>query len=225
MFWESLGEALIHILSAPFRDLSVLWQLIPIFLMWLLLEAYFVRWNESLGWNSALANSVTLFWISTNSMQLLFSNGFSWPHFIIFLGSIIYAFFIAFITFKHRIRERFAFAIASPVFIHYWCLFLILWAHKLIDMTAMVVLGVIILFIVFLIIDFFLKFLLREEKEFEHSLQDQFQHFSEQHPTNAPANIQQNSPPQRMNPATANRVNRQRGPRNPRMNSGFQRRR
>lgn len=182
MVWSELGAGILHVLSSPFRDLSVLWQLVPILMMWILLEVYFVRWHEKLGWNSGLANAITLFWVSVTSMQIIFATLFSWSKFTVFLIGILYAFLLAFVMFRHSVTERFAFLMASPILIHYMALVFVLWAHSLIQMSFFVFVAIIVLFLVFIVLDVALKFLIKEEGIVEKSFRSSFQ--QEKNPQN-----------------------------------------
>lgn len=133
--------------------------------MWLLLEIYFIHWDEELGWNSALANSVTLFWVSATGMQVLFADIFLWPQFLVLLLMIVYAAVIVVIVFKHAVRERFAFVVASPIFIYYLSIILTLWVHGSLLFTWWVLLVVILIYLLFLVTDLLLKKWLRKEGE------------------------------------------------------------
>ena len=164
MSWSSLGEAFVHVVSSPFQDLSVLWTLVPLFLMWLLLEVYFIHWDEDLGWNSALANSVTLFWVSATGLQVLFADGFSWAKFIVLFLMVVYAGSILVIVFKHAVREQFAYIIASPIFIYYLSIILTLWVHDALIFSWWVLLVIILIYLFFLTIDLSLKKWMKKEK-------------------------------------------------------------
>ena len=61
------------IFSAPFKSMEALWILIPLFIVWIVLEIYFARFKkEELGWNTALANGITLGWLTLQGMKALF---------------------------------------------------------------------------------------------------------------------------------------------------------
>lgn len=177
MVWSEVGAGVLHVLSAPFRDPSVLWTLIPLLLMWILLEVYFARWHEQLGWNSGLANAVTLFWVSVTSLQIVFSSVFSWSKFTVFFLGIVYALLLAFVMFRHAVSERFAFLMASPLFVYFLSMVFVLWARDLVSMSWYVFVAIIVLFLVFVVLDVVLKFLVKEEKiaedSFRSSLQEQ----------------------------------------------------
>ena len=43
--WTNILGGFKEIFSSPFRDLSILWLLIPIILFWLVMEVYFGRYK------------------------------------------------------------------------------------------------------------------------------------------------------------------------------------
>lgn len=165
-FFSELGIALFHVISAPFRQISIFWQIIPLLLMWLTLQSYFGKWKEALGWNSALANAVTLFWTIATTMQVIFHNKelFTWTKFLFLLLGMFYAIALGYVVFKHAFKEKYAFIIASPIFIYYAAIIYILWAYNLIVFNWFVLLAVIIYFLIFLGIDFGLKKILGQKE-------------------------------------------------------------
>ena len=148
-FWHDYGIALMHVLSAPFRDISVFWQLIPILLVLFVLGGYFVVWRERLGWNSALTNSLTLFWVVMTSMQEISGDAdlFSWIKFSVFSGIGFYTLFLLFIVFTHKFSDKLTFLIASPLLIHFTGIIVVLWAHGLIQFSSMVAFSVLSIFV------------------------------------------------------------------------------
>ena len=49
--WTNILSGFKEIFSAPLRDISILWLLIPIILFWFVLEIYFGKYKgEKLGW-------------------------------------------------------------------------------------------------------------------------------------------------------------------------------
>lgn len=165
-FLVAVVQALGHILSAPFRDLSVLWQITPIILMWLVLEVYFGKWDEELGWNSGLANALTLFWIIISTLQSLFGkNGtFAWPIFLVLLAALLYAISLMIIVFRHAVRDKYAFLITHPILIYSLCILVVLWANRLLELSWAVALAILFLVLLFFLLDLLLKKLLGHQK-------------------------------------------------------------
>ena len=92
-----------EIFAAPFKDWSVFWLLAPILVLWIVLEIYFdTHKKETLGWNTALGNGISMFWITANLMRYLFSENmanFSWTKFITIMLVLVYAVFVSTIAF------------------------------------------------------------------------------------------------------------------------------
>ena len=150
---------------APFVDLSLLWQLIPVLLIWILMEWYFGMYkNEKLGWNSAVGNGVSLFWIGVTSMQHVFSNRILMTtERIIILGLIIsYSLFIIYVSFKHKIRAKIDFFLASPTPIYFASFVVLLYAHDTISFTVAMFVAIIVILGLLLIVDKVIRTLIPE---------------------------------------------------------------
>jgi hypothetical protein len=173
---------------APFADLSLLWQLIPILLIWILMEWYFGMYkDEKLGWNTAVGNGVTLFWIGVTSMQHIFSEAvfFSWQRFTVLLVGILYALFIIYVSFRHKLRTRYAFFLASPTPIYFISYVLILYAHGMLAVQLSMFVAIVILFGVFFGIDRLLHAVLPEaQAEIDEEQSELNSNFSEPTPDN-----------------------------------------
>jgi hypothetical protein len=144
-----------QIFSAPFKSLDLLWLIVPLFLMWIVLEVYFAKHKkEKLGWNTALANGITLGWLSLQSMRYLFSieaDGF-WLRFVVNIVILLYAILIIYFSFSHKISEKWDFWLASPTPVYFLGMFAIIWGFGLLAVTWWVLLDLLILFIVIVIL-------------------------------------------------------------------------
>ena len=115
-------KAFFKILSTPFTNPELLWQIIPIVFMLIVMETYFGMYkHEKLGWNTALGNGISLFWIIISSMQYMFSNKeyFAWDKFAVILFLVVYALFIVYISFSHKISAKKTYIFSSPVVIYF----------------------------------------------------------------------------------------------------------
>lgn len=155
-----------HIFTAPSRDLSILWFLTPIILFWLFLEIYFGRFKkEKLGWNSAMGNGLSIFWIVIISFRIIFADKpgyFTIGKFIFIIIIGLYAISIIYISFNHRIRKKIPFVFASPTVVYYLSAIAILWINNLIVISRWVMIDLVILFILVLIFEAILKKLIPE---------------------------------------------------------------
>lgn len=154
-FLDEMLNGFGEIFSAPFRSMEALWVLIPLFLMWFVLEFYFARFKkEKLGWNTALANGVTLGWLTLEGMRSLFKaspENFAF-RFIANLLILFYALFIIYSSFTHKISSKWDFVLASPTPVYFFGVFSVMWGFGTLDITRYVLLDLVILFIVVLIL-------------------------------------------------------------------------
>ena len=158
--WVNILNGFREILSAPLRDLSILWLLAPVVLFWFILEVYFGRYKkESLGWNTALGNGLNLFWIVVISFRALFMDTdlFSIDKLIFVIFITLYSAFIILISFTHKVREKIFFLFASPTIVYYLSGIAILWIHDLINIQLWVIIDLIVLYMVILILETILK--------------------------------------------------------------------
>lgn len=165
--WEALKE----ILSSPFRDWSIWWLLAPVFVLWILMELYFGKFKkEKLGWNTSLANGISLSWIGVASMRFLFSNKPDpfWLRFVVISTIIIYGLVVFFLAFSHRAPGKITYLLASPTPIYYLSTVTVVWGHGTLTLTWWVLLDLIILY--WIILGLFIlmrKFIPESKKEIE----------------------------------------------------------
>ena len=118
------------IFRAPFKSLDALWVLIPLFIMWIVLEIYFAKYkHEELGWNTALANGITLSWLTLEGLRSLFSTK---PDDFLFrliasLLILLYAIIIVYFSFTHKISPKWNFALAEPTPVYFLGVFSVMW--------------------------------------------------------------------------------------------------
>ena len=139
------------IFSAPFRSLDALWILVPLFILWIVLETYFAKFKtEKLGWNTALANGITLGWLTLQGMKSLFEArpaSFLF-RFIANIVILFYATLIIYSSFTHKISEKWNFVIASPTPVYFLGMFSVMWGFGTLEINRFVLLDLLILFIV-----------------------------------------------------------------------------
>lgn len=148
---EALSSSIFLILKAPFAKPSIFWQLAPALILWGVMEFYFgYHKREKLGWNTALGNGISLFWIIISCLQYRFSIGdvsFTNPGLLALLVIVIYALFVMFISFEHTFPEKFTYLVSSPSPIYYFSIIALLFAHDLIPVTVEVIGSILILFL------------------------------------------------------------------------------
>ncbi len=133
-FLNSVWQRSLIILKQPFRTGEMLWILIPLLATLVLMELYFGHHKkESIGWNSAVSNSLILFFVGMNllaylqrnSLLLRFSQVTSADFSIAVIKTAIAlvitaeSIAILLINFFHLTTRKFAFGISSTLIMNY----------------------------------------------------------------------------------------------------------
>lgn len=170
-FLVAVFQNTLTLVKAPFQDISLVWQLAPIFLVWVIMVFYFgTHKKEKLGWNTALGNGISLFWIIISALQHIFANGsleFTYTKFFLILVIALYSVFIIYISFKHNFSDGFTYALASPTPVYYFSAIVLLYAHNLILLTFPMLVAILLFFIFVLLLIRIIKAFLPEMKEDE----------------------------------------------------------
>lgn len=168
MVWLEIWQAFVVIIKAPWKDLSIWWLLVPVLLLWFLLEFYFGKYKkEKLGWNTSLANGTSLTWVSMESMRYLFSikaDNFWW-RFLLIMIVMIYGFFIIYLAFTHKFKGTITYKLASPTPIYFLSAVVILWSHGLLEFTRWILLDLIIIFIFVIFLFMLIRHFIPEAEE------------------------------------------------------------
>jgi hypothetical protein len=139
--------------AAFFKEPSIWWFLIPVFLLWIGMEVYFGQYKkERLGWNSILANGISFSWINIAGFRVLFMEdleaiSFS-PRFILLLLFFLYGMFIIYIAFFHRLSPKMAANLAAPTPIYFLSVVSILWGQGILIINYWIFLDLLIAYIV-----------------------------------------------------------------------------
>lgn len=147
---QQMWDAFLQIARAPFLDLSVLWLLAPILVFWIVLEIYLDKHkDEKLGWNTALGNGLSMFWVVVTAMRHIFQEGIelNWIKLLAISLILAYALFIIIISFTHRFRDKIVFPLASPTPVYFMSGIAILWAFDSLAITWWILLDLVILFL------------------------------------------------------------------------------
>ena len=111
-----------ELLQAPFSHPDMIWMTLPLFVSTLLLQIYFGRYKkENIGWNTALSNSLILFFVGVDSIRFLITNfGVSSLFSSVLLKTmvvvfiVLYGLLLAVFDFFHKLPDKLAFIISSP---------------------------------------------------------------------------------------------------------------
>lgn len=165
-FLANLWAGILAVIKSPFQDVNTIWVLGPILLLWVTLVIYFDKYKrEKLGWNTALGNGISMFWISVMLMRHIFEDGFSWPVFISLSTIVLYSLFIAIISFKHSVDEDIAFTLASPTPIYFFSAAAVVVAYGALELNLYTILGLAIVFGIILALNRLLSAMIPEAQK------------------------------------------------------------
>ena len=166
-----------EIFASPFKDKSVIWILAPIVLIWFILEIYFDEHKkEKLGWNTALSNGISLFWISASMMRYICTKSsihFTWSKFAVVLLTFSYGVFITYVSFEHKFPARITFNLAAPTPIYFLSFIAVVWTYGSLELTKWVLIDLVFIYGVLTLSVYLGKKLLPEAKNDEGDEEDE----------------------------------------------------
>lgn len=150
------------IFTGPFLHPNLLWQIAPLFILWIGLEIYFGRYKkERLGWNTALANGISIFWVVLSNFQFVFfaKDRFDNIWLIILPLTLLaaYSLFLIYTAFTHYLKTKWAYILASPTTTYYFSIISILLAHQIITFNLPSVIGIFTFYFFLVFIFYFFK--------------------------------------------------------------------
>jgi len=161
------------LLGAPIEVPQMWWIVVPLLVVIFVMTFYFGKYiNEKLGYNTALGNSVVLFFVCVDLLRNIYNytfpasfENYAWYPvttaiiFIIILESIL----LLSAAFKHALPEQVMYFIASPVAVNVQAYVMAAVVYTKADFTFYTLFAAILLFAIMIII-------LRVIKEAEHLL-------------------------------------------------------
>ena len=124
-FVDRITAETILLIKAPILVPEMWWIVIPLIVITLLMTFYFGRYiREQLGWNTAMANSVVLFFVGIDLLRTVFnySDPPSWIQFtwhpiktIVIAAIMIEGLLLSYTAFAHKIPKKVLFFVASPL--------------------------------------------------------------------------------------------------------------
>lgn len=158
---RELAEAVLarmnDMVTAPLKDVEMLWSVIPLVVSFVVIQLYFGRYKEEeLGWNTAVSNSLVWVFVGTNLLRHVYNTGgFSLDESrtLIAMSVMGLGFLILFLNFNHLWPESLAFTLSSSLIINYHAFITILFVHTKIALDIVTVLAAAGLFIVITVID------------------------------------------------------------------------
>jgi len=153
------------------KGTSIWWLLAPLILFWFALEIYFGKYKkEKLGWNTALGNALSIFWLIIVSVMKMFEIGlkeYNLASLFFLLAICIYTLFIIIFTFAHKLKEDFDYLIASPTPIYFLSMVAVLISHGPLIINRIIIIDLVILFIFVLLFGTILKHITPESTKDE----------------------------------------------------------
>ncbi len=156
----------IEIVRQPALNVEMLWILLPLLVTMFLMELYFGRYSrEEIGWNTAVSNSLVLFFVGMDLASYLYSQnmlvGFSaipvelldiasQKTFIAFI-IIIESVFLVVLNFFRLVSKRFAFGISSELIMNYIGVISIIAIYSDLPLDLLSLAAVVFLFIVMIL--------------------------------------------------------------------------
>jgi hypothetical protein len=161
------------LVKAPFDVPEMWWIVVPLLAVIFVMTFYFGKYiNEKLGWNTALGNSVVLFFVCVDLLRKIYNytfppsfENYAWYPvitaiiFVIILESVL----LLSAAFKHALPEKVMYFIASPVAVNVQAYVMAAVVYTRADFTFYTLFAAVLLFIVMIVI-------LRLIKEAEHLL-------------------------------------------------------
>ena len=123
---DFLWPRFVELVKAPSYNKDMIWIIIPMLTVLFLMELYFGRYRkEELGWNTAVGNSIVLFFVSIDLLRYVYEHNYD-PAFWTFVFSNLKGLFVAFIVglggvwlllanFFHLLPKRLAFFISGSL--------------------------------------------------------------------------------------------------------------
>lgn len=164
-------ERILDILKQPMLNKEMLWILMPMLLSLFLIELYFGRYvKEELGWNSAVSNSLVLFFVGLNLASWLYSNNML-PGFVpvetavletalikTFIAAVVIveSILLLILNFFHLITKKFAFGISSSLIINFIAVISIILVYSEVPLDIITLLACLVLFICLVIFFWFI---------------------------------------------------------------------
>lgn len=172
-------ERALEILKQPMVNKEMLWILLPLLVTLFLIELYFSSHEEELGWNSALANSLVLFFVGLDLTSYLYNKKMFVGIFAIepalfeaaikrtFLAILILveSVLLIVLNFFHLVDKRFAFGISSGLILNFIGVICIILIYSNIKMDIVTLPAVLFIFISLLLFFALLKVIVPKQKE------------------------------------------------------------
>ncbi len=120
-----ITDEFVVLLKAPFEAPEMWWIITPLIVITLMMTFYFGKYvREKLGWNTALGNSIVLFFVGMDLLRKIYdyTNPGSFANLvlnpiktIVILAVMLEGIMLTYTAFEHAIPKKIMFFIASPL--------------------------------------------------------------------------------------------------------------
>jgi len=159
-FLNNVWQRALEIVKQPVLNPDIIWVMLPLIVAVILIQLYFGRYpDEKLGWTSALANSLILFFVGMNLFQWLFRNNMLFfaltketvflPKNIIALVIVVYSLSLMVLNFFHLLPRKVAFNMSSDIIINYLAVISITIVYSTIEISFLTLAAIFFLFMLF----------------------------------------------------------------------------
>ena len=149
-------ESLIELIKVPFLNQEALWIITPLIIATTIMFLYFlVHYEEELGWNSAVANSLVYLFVSLNLLKYIFEiPPVDVSNLTIYISKTVLSlvlFFLGIIflllNFEHVLPKKVSYYLSSPLTINLFAYIVIVFVYSSLTFNMVVLLTMISLFI------------------------------------------------------------------------------
>ncbi len=157
-----LWQALKEIVTAPYRHTDMIWIVTPLIIALLFMEFYFGRYKkEKLGWNSAVANSLVLIFVSLDlfrsiygrfeaSLSQIFTQNAAYT--VVAALIAVEGFTILYLNFFHKLPKSVAFSVSSCLPVNLTAYFAVVFVYSKMSLNIYTAVSFLLIFVALLII-------------------------------------------------------------------------
>ena len=160
VIWSNLLAEFLLLLKTPLFISEIWWIISPLIIITILMTFYFGRYvREKLGWNTALSNSIVLFFVGVDLLRTVYQ--YTAPpslvnyainpiKVIIILIVMIEGILLTYTAFTHALPAKIVFFIASPLTVNLQAYILIVAVYARLKPNIYTLFAAILLFIILL---------------------------------------------------------------------------
>ena len=150
--FQQVVQAFLFMVEVPFHSKMMMWACLPIFANLLIMKLYFgIYRKEALGWNSVIANAMTLVWVGVSSMRYILERNFlnfDDTKTILALSMLVIGLLIICVSFIHGLPEGFMYSVVSSQTIQFFSYMCVLFIYANMPFTYISAIAAGLLFVV-----------------------------------------------------------------------------